>query len=73
MQNEINTAATLLPELDLRSIELDGVDTRDYPDFCDAFITYAEAKDGTPLTSEQLELLNEDSELIQMLAHDSCH
>lgn len=72
MQNEINTA-TVLPELDLRSIELDGVDTRDYPDFCDAFITYAEAKDGTPLTSEQLELLNEDSELIQMLAHDSCH
>ena len=37
MQNEINTA-TVLPELDLRSIELDGVDTRDYPDFCDAFI-----------------------------------
>jgi len=68
-----NVAPATLPELELRSIELDGVDFRDYPDFCDAFISYAEAKDGTPLTSEQLEILNEDSDLVHTLAHDSCH
>jgi hypothetical protein len=68
-----NVAPATLPELDLRSIELDGVDFRDYPDFCDAFISYAETKGGTPLTSEQLEILNEDSDLVHTLAHDSCH
>jgi hypothetical protein len=71
MNNAANT--TTLPELNLRSIELDGIDMSDYPDFCDAFISYAEAKDGTPLTDEQLELLNEDTEFVQILAHESFH
>lgn len=62
-----------LPEINLRSIELDGVDARDYPDFCDAFITYAESKDGTPLSEVELDLLNEDTELVQTLAHESFH
>ena len=71
MNNAANT--TTLPELNLRSIELDGIDMSDYPDFCDAFICYAEAKDGTPLTDEQLELLNEDTEFVHILAHESFH
>tara|TARA_B100000768_G_scaffold46573_1_gene45399 strand:- start:639 stop:830 length:192 start_codon:yes stop_codon:yes gene_type:complete len=39
-------------------IELDGIDTADYPDFCDAFISYAEYK-GKEMTDEQLEQLND--------------
>lgn len=38
-------------------IELDGVDTTDYPDFCDAFITAADY-DGREMTDEELDVLN---------------
>jgi hypothetical protein len=44
-------------------VEVDGIDTRDYPDFCDAFIsaaTYA----GRDMTEEELEVLNEDSDFV---------
>ena len=40
------------------NIEFEGVDNRDYPDFSDAFIVYAEYEDGTPLTEEECEALN---------------
>lgn len=43
----------------LENIEVDGIDTRDYPDFVDAFISYAEM-DGVELTDEQLDELNEN-------------
>ena len=39
------------------SIEVEGIDTRDYPDFCDAFISYAEI-DGRELTDEELDYIN---------------
>lgn len=44
-------------------IEVDGIDTTDYPDFCDAFISYAEY-DGVEMTEEQLENLNEDYDFV---------
>jgi len=43
----------------LENIEVDGIDTRDYPDFVDAFISYAEM-DVVELTDEQLDELNDD-------------
>ncbi len=43
----------------LENIQVDGIDTRDYPDFVDAFISYAEM-DGVELTDEQLDELNDD-------------
>jgi hypothetical protein len=43
----------------LENIEVDGIDTRDYPDFVDAFISYAEM-DGVELTDEQLDELNDN-------------
>jgi hypothetical protein len=43
----------------LENIEVEGIDTRDYPDFVDAFISYAEM-DGVELTDEQLDELNDD-------------
>ena len=45
-------------------IEIDGIDTKDYPDFCDAYISGACYNDGTPLTEEELEELNEDRDLV---------
>lgn len=47
------------------SIEIEGVDTSDYPDFADAFICYAERSDtGEPLTDEELDELNQDSSFV---------
>ena len=44
-------------------IEVDGVDTSDYPDFCDAFIESAEI-DGVELTDAEIEELNCNSEFV---------
>lgn len=40
--------------------EIEDLNHRDYPDYCDAFVSYAEHEDGTPLTEEELDTLNED-------------
>ena len=56
MKNKINY------EL-LNDIEIDGIDTNDYPDFCDAFISggsYGERE----LTEEELEQLNDDVDFV---------
>jgi hypothetical protein len=50
----------------LDSIELDGIDTRDYPDFCDAYIAYAEYK-GRVCTDAELDKLNDDSDFVYEL------
>ena len=47
----------------LESVEVDGIDFKDYPDFCDAYISYAEI-DGIELTDEQYEEVNDDSQLV---------
>jgi len=44
----------------ISSVEVDGIDTKDYPDFCDAYIIDAEY-DGRPMTDEELLYINEDS------------
>ena len=54
----------------LESIELDGVDTNDYPDFCDAFITYAEIN-GRVLTDHELDCVNDNHDSICELAYES--
>ena len=43
------------------NIEVDGIDTKDYPDFCDAFIVSADY-DGVPMTDEQLDEINDDGQ-----------
>lgn len=42
------------------SIELDGIDSDDYPDFVDAYVISAEFEDGTPLSEEELEQLTDE-------------
>jgi hypothetical protein len=51
--------AALIPET-LICIQVDDINTSDYPDLCDAFISYAEHADGTPLTENELDYLNEN-------------
>jgi len=41
----------------ITNIEFEGIDSKDSPDFCDAFISYAEY-DGEEMTEEQLEEIN---------------
>lgn len=52
------------------NIELDGIDTKDYPDFSDAFISAADY-DGREMTDEELEELNEEYDFVheQVLNH----
>jgi hypothetical protein len=45
------------------NIEVDGIYIKDYPDFCDAFISSADYE-GKPMTDEQLDELNEDGDFV---------
>ena len=47
----------------LENIEVENIDMRDYPDFCDAYISYAEI-DGQSLTDKQLEEVNECADFV---------
>ena len=53
-------------------IEVDGVNTRDYPDFSDAYATYAVWKDsGEELSDEELDgLTDQHGDVIHELAHE---
>jgi hypothetical protein len=53
-------------------VELDGVDTRDYPDFCDAYFSHAVFNDtGEDLTDAELEKLTEDNpDVINEMCHE---
>ena len=45
-------------EIDYNTLELEDVDTRDAPDFADAYFCYGEYTDGTPLPDSVLEELS---------------
>jgi len=47
----------------IEDVEVDGIDIRDYPDFCDAFIASASYQ-GREMTDEELDVLNEDSSYV---------
>lgn len=58
-------------QVDLRSIELDGVESWDQPDYADAYATAATFTDGTPLTDDELDTLSDKhGDIINMRAHD---
>lgn len=46
------------------NIQVEDLHTDDAPDFCDAYIFYAEYEDGTPLTDAELDKLNEDTDFV---------
>ena len=41
------------------SLEVDGIDTKDYPDFCDAYFSHGEYEDGEEMSDEALQELSE--------------
>ena len=47
-------------KVDPSSIEIEDIDTRDYPDFTDAFISYAEDHKGRELTDAELDAFNDE-------------
>ena len=58
-------------QVDLGSIELDGVESWDRPDYADAYAVAAEFTDGTPLSEQELEELSEKhGDVINMVAHE---
>lgn len=48
-----------ISKIDKGSIEFEGVNYDDYPDFCDAYISSACWEDGTELTDEEMDELND--------------
>ena len=61
-------------EINFDSIEIDGVDRRDHPDYSDAYISYAEYEDGTPVPDELLDqLTDEHSDVVNQKANDSMY
>ena len=57
-------------EVDDTTIEIDGIDKEDCPDFCDAFVDTAKFVDGSELTPEECETLTmEYPDLINTLAN----
>ncbi len=44
----------------LYNVEIEGIDHSDYPDYCDAYISYAEDADGNPLTQEEIDAIPSD-------------
>ena len=78
-ENKLTKNAQLLNEVSFNgkpvnvgSIEIDGIDMEDYPDFVDAYIVAAEYEDGTPLTDGELEQFQEENyDLIGELIHDN--
>lgn len=47
----------------ITNVKVEGIDFKDYPDFCDAFISSADYK-GIPMTEKQLDQINEDSDFV---------
>jgi predicted NAD/FAD-binding protein len=50
--------------IDTQSLVLDGIDTTDYPDFCDAYFSEGFYLDGTEIPDDILEELSNDSDLV---------
>ena len=53
----------------ITNVVLDGINLEDYPEFCDAFIVSADY-DGEPMTDDQIDKLNEDSDLVYTKIED---
>ena len=51
----------------ITNVEVEDIDTDDYPDFCDAYISSAEYK-GKEMTEDQLEELNDDGDFVYQSA-----
>lgn len=59
-------------EINISSVIVEDIHMFDYPDFVDAFISYLEYTDGTPLTDEELiQVTDENEGLTNELIHEN--
>ena len=49
-------------KMKLTDYEIEDVKSWDYPDFCDAFISYAEDENGNEMTEQQIQEWTENNE-----------
>ena len=49
----------LIENIDLSSLEIDGIFMDDYPDFCDAYFNSGSYKDGELISQEDLDQLSD--------------
>ena len=57
-------------EISQDTLQVEGVFSFDYPEYCDAYFSYAETISGRMLTEEELyKLTNDYPELLNELAH----
>ena len=56
----------------INNVQIGGLDTEDYPDFCDAYIESADYGDRE-MAEEELDVLNEDGCFISEEAHKSLY
>ena len=55
-------------------VVVDGIDLRDYPDFCDAYFESACYEDGIALTDDELIQLTDDNpELLHEMIYDTLY
>ncbi len=47
----------------ITNVKFEGIDHKDYPDYCDAYIVSADYN-GVPMTDEQIEELAQDTDLV---------
>jgi hypothetical protein len=80
-ENKLTTNSKLIKEeegnlgqpekkVDWKTLEVDGVDGSDYPDFADAYLSYGEYEDGTPMTDEELQDFDSDGAIAQEMASE---
>ncbi len=69
---ELNGRVVVDVDVDV-DVEVDGVDSTDYPDFCDAFFSYAAFEDnGEALTDEELDELRDlHSDVLCQMAYET--
>jgi len=53
----------------ITNVTFDGIDHNDYPDYVDAYVVSADI-DGRPMTEEEIDELNGDSDLVYDLLMD---
>ena len=56
--------------VDIDTLSISAIDTRDYPNFTDAYVDYAQFEDHTPLDAKQLKKLTRK---YPTLAQDMLH
>ena len=51
----------------LQNIEIGGLDSKDHPDYCDAYIESADDSAGVPLSDDQLDMLNDQNDAMSYI------